>query len=145
VKPFQFQSVLNYRRRLEDKARKNLMRVLREEEEILARRKQAAAELDELYNRQLIRRQEGVTIDHFLQTDARKAVIREQLNLCDEQLAKVREKVRLRRNGLLKAGQDKRALEKLKEKQNRAYRQYLQKKEAILLDETAILFHGREP
>lgn len=144
MKPFQFQSVLNYRRRIEERARKNLSQVLKEEDALLKRQKQAAEELNTLYKNQSTRQAEGVTIDHFIQTDARKAVIRDQLSACERELALVREKVQRRRNGLLKAGQDKRALEKLKEKQNLAYRQYLEKKEAVMLDEIAILFHGRE-
>ncbi len=143
MKPFQFQSVLNYRRRIEDNARKNLTLVQREEEALLKKKHQAVEELETLYKNQRDQQAVGTTVDQLIMAEARIAVIRDQLTTSEQELEKVREKVQRRRNGLLKAGQDKRALEKLKEKQNIAYKNFLDKKEAVMLDEIAILFHGR--
>ena len=59
------------------------------------------------------------------------------------ELSKRHEKAESERDILLKRSKEKQAMEKLKEKQNAAYRYYLNKKEAALLDEIAIIYHDK--
>lgn len=144
MKPFKLESVLNYRRRLEDNARKNLTEVLREETALKKKKKELETELGMLYSNITRTRETGVTVDQLILSDLRITAVRERMEDLARELEKAGEKVKRRRNGLLKAGQDRQALEKLKEKQNKGYRDYLNKKEAVMLDEIAILFHDRQ-
>ena len=52
--------------------------------------------------------------------------------------------VRRRRKTLLEKAKDHKVLNTLKEQQNKAWKNYLDKKEAAMLDEIAILHHDRK-
>jgi len=43
----------------------------------------------------------------------------------------------------MKKAKDRQVMEKLKERQNADWQQYLNKKEAAMLDEIAIIFHNK--
>ena len=47
------------------------------------------------------------------------------------------------RENTIKRSKERKVMEKLKEKQNATWQQYLNKKEAALLDEIAVIFHER--
>jgi len=47
------------------------------------------------------------------------------------------------REHLIQRSKERKIMEKLKEKQNQSWQEYLNKKEAALLDEIAIIFHDK--
>ncbi len=60
-----------------------------------------------------------------------------------KQLAKRKQQVTVCQNELLKKSRERQVMKKLKEKQNTAWKQYLNKKEAAMLDEIAIIYHNK--
>jgi flagellar protein FliJ len=141
MKPFTLHSVLKYRRQLEDGARQHLFEAL---EAQAARQRQlglADQELDELYALEMRSMETGVTPDRLALFEHRIDLIRKRRTTLQEELEKQTEQVRLRRRQLLAASKERRVMEKLRDNQNLAYQRHIDKKEAAMLDEIAVLFH----
>ncbi len=143
MKPFSMEPVLRYRKQLEDEARQKLFTSCRKESEIKEKVEEAKNILAELYSNLEREKGEGTTADRLLLYENRILVNREELVELQKKLADQQKEVARRRRRLLHAGQEKKALEKLKEKQNTAYKQYKEIQEAAMLDEIAVLRHGR--
>ena len=69
---------------------------------------------------------------------------RTQVQLLKNTLEEKQIIVRRRRKTLLEKAKDHKVLNTLKEQQNKAWKNYLDKKEAAMLDEIAILHHDRK-
>lgn len=143
MKPFTMESVLNYRKQLEDIAQQKLSVEQNKEKKLLQKKESVNAELKNLYGTLESLHAEGITVQMLLLYEMRINVVREQLSLLHDELSVLKTQVNKRRKELLKASQDKRILEKLKKQQNLAYKKYMDKKEATMLDETAVLFYDR--
>lgn len=136
--------VLRFRKQLEDEARQKLFTSKKKESEISRQLENAKHTFADLCNNFDREKKEGTTIDRLLLYENRILVEQEELGILREKMSKQQEKVARRRRRLLHASQEKKALEKLKEKQNRAYKQYRERQEAAMLDEIAVLRHGRQ-
>jgi len=138
-KPFQLQAVLGYRKLQENQAKDRLARAtadLRAQERELARRREALAAAYRDRDRALETNPGLLALyDHHIQW--LKEEIRSQESRRDEAARTVER----RRRMLLLAAQERRALERLEERQNDAYRRYLRKQENLVLDEIAVLRH----
>ncbi len=143
MKPFSMEPVLRYRQQLEDEARQKLFASLKKEEEIHAELKRTTDSLTGLYADLTFERTQGTTVDRLLLFEHQIVFKQEKIDLLQTDLEKQEQVVERRRRHLLQASQDKKALEKLKEQQNLAYKKYRDKKEAIMLDEIAVLRYGR--
>ena len=143
MKPFAMEPVLRYRQQLEDEARQKLFADLKKEEEIQRRLTRATEELSNLYANLSLERTRGTTVDRLLLFDRRILLEQKKIKELQADLEQQEQVIERRRRHLLQASQDKKALEKLKEKQNHAYKRFIDKKEAIMLDEIAVLRHGR--
>ncbi len=143
MKPFNLDSVLKYRRQLEEIAQQKLFQLFEKKAQILAAISKKKQEYDDDcdYINQL--RVEGVIIETILLFENRINFILEEIQGLHNNLKKMETKITNQRKALLKASQDKKVMEKLKERQNTNYKKYLDKKEAILLDEISVLHHGR--
>lgn len=135
--------VLRFRQQLEDEARQNLFTSLEKEGKIRKLIADATNRLDILYTSLAWEEENGTTVDRLLLFENRIAVEKEELGQLLLELEEQEKEVARRRGQLLHASQDKKALEKLKERQNLAYRQFKEKQEATMLDEIAVLRHGR--
>jgi flagellar FliJ protein len=144
MKPFSMEPVLRYRKQLADEARQKHFASKKKEGEIQERLFQVEKRLAKLYTDLAHEKAEGTTIDRLLLFENRILTLQETLKKLHTELEEQQKIVARRRRRLLQAGQDKKALEKLKEKQNLAYKQYKDKKEAAMLDEVAVLRHGRQ-
>ncbi len=142
MKPFAMDSVLTYRQQLEDAARQKLFKALEQEAALRERLRKKQDELATLY-RDLEREKTATTAQRLMLYERRIHIVREQLAKLEEKMARQQERVKQRRRHLLKASQERKVLEKLREQQNKQYRDYLHKKEAQMLDEIAVLFHER--
>lgn len=69
---------------------------------------------------------------------------RTQVQLLKNRLEEKHKIVKRRRKKLLEKARDHKVLNTLKEQQNKAWKSYLDKKEAAMLDEIAILHHDRK-
>ena len=135
--------VLRYRKQLEDVAQQKLFTSLEQEAKIQTKLLQAKERLKKLYADLTLERTQGTTVDRLLLFENRIPVEQQEIKELQTELEKQKKVVDRRRRHLVQASQDKKALEKLKERQNLAYKKYLDKKEATMLDEIAILRHGR--
>ncbi len=143
MKPFSMEPVLRYRQQLEDEARQKLFADLEKEEEIRAELKRTADSLSGLYADLTLERNQGTTVDRLLLFENHMVIKQEKIELLQADLEKQEKVVERRRRHLLQTSQDKKALEKLKERQNLAYKKYRDKKEAAMLDEIAVLRYSR--
>ena len=144
MRPFSLHTVLDYRGRLEDLAQQKLMvaeqaarqvaqRIAETETEIAA----TAAELAEK-QRQGIDIREHITLAEGLDYWQR------QLVALRDDMIKCLKNIETARGHLQKRSQEKKVMEKLKERQNAAWRQHINKRETAALDEIAILYHDKE-
>lgn len=143
MKPFSLETVLKYRKRLEDIAKNRLheaqtaMQMVRER---LETEEQLYADLMATVDR---RQFEGIDILDLIRYEEqiqfsknRIAAIRKTL---EEKTARVVEE----REILIRRSKERKVMEKLKTRQNQAWRDHLGKKEAAMLDEIAVIFHER--
>jgi len=144
MKPFSLETVLNYRQRLEDIAHNRFFKA--EQNRALVRQKlnKEQVKLNRLIEKSAQLQAQGVTITELiryetsiLQNEKNIAAIKKTLDEKTMLMQKERE-------NLIQKSRDRQIMERLKEQQNQAWREYLDKKEAAMLDEIAIIRHGGE-
>ena len=143
MQPFKLHAVIKFRKQLEDTARQHLFTALKEEEAARHELDQSAKELKQLYDLLQQEKEQGTTVPKLIMIENRVELVQQQVAHHKEELKKKEEQTSRRRKTLLKASQDKKVIEKLQEKQDSAYRNYLNKKEIAMLDELAVLFHDK--
>ncbi|WP_456388192.1 flagellar export protein FliJ [Desulfolithobacter sp.] len=144
MKPFSMEPVLKYRQQQEDRARQRFMAAREKEESLrqdLVRQKDS---LQQLFNDLDSQRIQGTTPEMLILFENRIDIVRDNVRKLEARVQEAAEKVHMERKRLIKARQERKVLERLKEHQNKAYRSYLAKKEAAMLDEIAVLFHNRK-
>lgn len=143
MKPFALDTVLNYRQRLEDIAKNNLAQARLSQNEI----ELLLADQHESYHAQVATiervQQQGVNILELISLEEHLEFIKNSIKELEKDLKKKREHVVRVRNDLMKKARDRQVMEKLKERQNAEWRQFLNKKEAAMLDEIAIIHHNK--
>lgn len=144
MKPFALHAVLKYRRQLEDSARQQLFQALEVEARLQEAVFQVEAELAELYTGLQQDKEQGTSVDRLVLFGHRIDLVKEQAERRRAELKKQQILVAKKRQVLVKASKDRKVIEKLQEQQNGAYKQYLEKKEAAMLDEIAVLSHERK-
>ena len=143
MKPFSLDTVLKYRKRLEDIAKNRLheAQTARQmvQDRLAAEEQEYAGLLATLDRRQF----EGIDIleliryeEQIMFSKNRIAAIRKTL---EEKTARVVEAREL----LIRRSKERKVMEKLKTRQNQAWQDYLGKKEAAMLDEIAVIYHER--
>jgi flagellar protein FliJ len=143
MKPFSLDSVLKYRVQLEKIAKNRLYE---------AEKKRAAVYLQLQQKEDIFRtliadlaklQSQGMEVVEMIRYEERIALIKNQVNNLRTTLAEKDKKVLRERENTLIKSKDRKVMEKLKERQNIAWQQYLNKKEAAMLDEIAVIFHER--
>ncbi len=110
--------------------------------------KQQLASLEGEYSKLLAmieqHQSEGIDIDAFTRFIARKEYLEKKKTELHEKVKQAKEQVNRSRKNTVAKGRDRKIMEQLKEKQNREYKMYLDKKETLQLDEMAVLSHTRK-
>ena len=142
-KPFSLDTVLKVRKRKEDLAQQKLQQAMAAQKKIetklLATRLNQQQVIQTLETKQqegmlaveLARFEERITYAHS-EIKSLQKLLHEKTKICEN-----------KRNILIEKSRDYKVLLELKERQNKAWKQYLDKKEANMLDEIAILHHDR--
>ncbi len=143
MKPFTLHAVLKYRHQLEDQALQGLAQAMEVETRLRQAFNQVKEELAELYHDLQRDKEQGTTVDRLILFDQRIDLVKTQVAERRTALEKQQLQVNKRRQQLLKASKDRKVIEKLKEQQNAAYKHHLDKLEAGMLDEIAVLSHER--
>jgi flagellar FliJ protein len=144
MKPFSLHAVLKYRQQLEDLARQRLYQALEVEARLREAQLKVDAELAELYRCLQRDQEQGTTVDRLILFDHRIELVKEEAVRRQTELDKQKVQVEKKRQQLIKTSKDKKIMEKIREQQNAAYAKYLEKKEAGMLDEIAVLSHARK-
>ncbi|TKB10292.1 flagellar export protein FliJ [Desulforhopalus sp. IMCC35007] len=144
-KPFSLETVLNYRKRLEDLAKNRLYEARNIHAIIQEKLQKEKLALTILIEETAQLQVEGVEIRKLILfeekiTASQKNVIAIEKNL--QEKAKI---VEQEQTNLLKRSRERQIMDRLKIEQNVSWQRYLDKKEAAMLDEIAIIRHGKDP
>lgn len=143
MKPFRLHTVLRYRRTLENRAQERLIRS-REEEERLSRELAREQEcLRELCTELEDKKRQGMNVGEILVYQNHLRRLRNLIAQRESELQSARDDVARKKQELSRRSRERKLMEKLKEKQDSRYEQYLEDKEKQELDEIAVLFHER--
>lgn len=144
-KPFTLDTVLNYRKRLEDVAKnrffeaKRIHAIIREklvsEKNILST---VILECEELQIN-------GVEITKLILFEEKISTSQKNILAIEKNIQEKAKLVDQEKANLLMRSREYQVMERLKVEQNDSWRQYLDKKEAAMLDEVAIMRHGKNP
>ncbi|MBE0585820.1 MAG: flagellar export protein FliJ [Desulfofustis sp.] len=144
MKPFALETVLNHRKRLLNLARGRFAEaqseyngVKMQVESCVAERSRLIATLDDI-------QRNGIAIDEHIRYSNRIDLLKTELERLQRRLQKKHEIVLRERTHLLQKSKEHRVLEKLKQRQDAQWQQFLDRKEAKLLDEVAILSRNRK-
>lgn len=139
---FKLQSVLNYRTSLEEQARQKLAASLQQKTLLEEQRQQQQRAVQQLDAELKERQKDGLTVAEI---DLFEAQIRHRRRLLNEmqlRLQQMEREILGQRETLLQVARDKQVIEKLKEKQESAYRRELTRKERDILDEISLRGKG---
>ncbi len=143
MKPFALDTVLSYRQRLEDIAKNNLAqaRIVENETALkLAEEQESYLSLVKMIERV---QQQGVSIIDLITHEEHLEFVKMRVVELEKELEQKKDHVARTRKELLKKARERQVLEKLKERQNADWKHYLNKKEAAMLDEIAIIYHNK--
>lgn len=143
MEPFKLHAVIKFRKQLEETAQQHLFAILEDERAAKQVVTDHAQDIDRLYALLQQEKVTGTTVTRLIMLENRIDLIREALSQAQEALDQVQAQVQSRRQALLKASRDRRIIEKMQEKQDHAYAQFLHKKEMTMLDELAVLFRKK--
>ena len=139
MKPFSLDTVLNHRKRLLNMARGRFAEAQAEYNEVKSQVEQCVAERNGLVETLAERQRAGIAIDEHVRFVNRIDLLDTELERLRRRLQKKHEIVLRERQHLLQKSKEHRVLEKLKQRQDAQWRQYLDRNEAKALDEIAIL------
>ncbi len=137
-KKFKLQALLNYREILERQARQELAGRLRMQESLLAEINRQRDELDMLCRDFVQRQAAGMSAADMRLFQANIQLRQQELVTLEENLQQCNRDVTLAREKLLKASQDKKSVEKLRERHLQEQRRLVRQMENRNLDEIAL-------
>ncbi len=143
MKPFQLDTVLHLRKRLENLAQEQLAKARHEEDAIKAEITTQEKNYDQISQQLAHEQQQGMTIEALLHREEQLIFIREQITSLNAELATKQHQVKRCYQNLVVKSKEHQVMKKLKKKQQYNWQQYLNKKEAAALDEMAVIFHDR--
>jgi len=144
MKPFSLENVLTYRKRLEDIAQYRFFeakKIHRQVEQKLSEENNILAELSRRSERL---QSAGVNITELIRYEERILQVKANVKAITKTLAEKAEIVSREHQNLINRANERQIMERLKERQNKAWAAFLNKKETIMLDEIAILRHESE-
>lgn len=144
MKPFTLDAVLQHRKSLEDQAAYQLVKA-REEERDAQRQLNDEEEILKALIETMAREQTfGIEVVKLAQFEQRIILIGKQVQTLQSLLQNKQEALNRAQKYLIAKSKNRKIMETLQQKQNEAWRQYLNKKETATLDEVAVIFHNRE-
>lgn len=143
TKPFTLDTVLEYRQLLEDAAKNDLFNARKDEELARIKIEEQQTVYSNLNQQWMEMQQQECPILDLISVEAKIAYAKQKIKelqvILEDKIKLVQKAQKL----LILRSKEKKVMEKLKEKQNTQWQKYLNKKEAAMLDEIAILRHSR--
>lgn len=143
-KPFSLDIVLKVRKRKEDLAQQKFMQALAVQKELENKLLTARTKQQEIIRVLEEKQLEGILAVELGRFEERITYAHGEIKSLQQQLQEQKEICENKRNSLIKKSRDHKVLKELKERQNKVWKQYIDKKEANMLDEVAILHHERQ-
>ncbi len=144
MKPFRFDAILNYRKRLEDLAVTRLKEARNAQQIVLLKLKNAEEQLSQLIDDLDSLQREPISILDLIHYENRIVYMKKNISAIRKTVKEKTDLVELERKNLLRKTQERQIMESLKEHQNKAWQEYLNKKERAMLDELAVTRHNLE-
>ena len=143
-KPFSLGSILKFRKREKDLALEQVVRAQLAVKKAEEAHKIAKDTLETLIIGIETKQLDGITVEELSRYEERIQFQRGQIIELAKTHKEKQKTVQNKRLKLLEKVKDHKTLTALKEQQNKAWKEYINKKEAAMLDEIAILHHDRE-
>lgn len=144
-KPFTLDTVLNYRKRLEDVAKNRFFEAKKIhaiiQEKLISEKSNLSIVILECEKLQI----NGVEITKLILFEEKITVAQKNVLAIEKNVQEKAKLVDQEKTNLLQRSREYQVMERLKVEQNASWRQYLDKKEAAMLDEVAIMRHGKNP
>lgn len=144
MKPFAFNTVLAYRKRLEDIAQQRLAEARKVLDAVQRKLLAEKNNLNHLIKTTDLLQTEGVNITELVRYEDQILRVKANIKAIEKNLAEKAERVQQEQRNLLRRAKDRQVMEKLKDQQDSAWKAYLDKKEMAMLDEIAIIRHSSE-
>lgn len=141
MKPFSLQTVLNHRKRLEDIAQHRFLEAKKTHGIIKTKLDDASHALKDFIVESAQLQQKGIGITELIRHEERIAAQQQNVQAIKKTLAEKTQLVEKEQQNLLLRSKERQIMERLKEKQNKAWQAYLNKQEAAMLDEIATTRH----
>ena len=142
-KPFSLDIVLKVRKRKEDLAQQKFMQALAVQKEVEEKLFTTRIKLQEVIQILEIKQQEGILAVELGRFEESITYAHGEIHSLEQLLHEKKKTSKNKRNQLIKKSRDYKVLQELKERQNKTWKEYIDKKEANMLDEIAILHHDR--
>ncbi len=141
MKPFRLDTVLNYRKRLEDIAVNRLFDAKQQQEIVQLKLSENSKNLSGLIKTTAQLQQDAVPILDLINYEERIIFVKKNIAAIKKSLREKNENVKKARQNLITRSKERQIMASLKEQQNLAWKDYLNKKENAILDEIAIMRH----
>ncbi|MCF8039608.1 MAG: hypothetical protein K9K79_09860 [Desulfohalobiaceae bacterium] len=142
MRPFRLQAVLDYRKRVENEARKSFLLCLEEQRACAAQKEQKEHEAQRLHMELQEAKTNEVLLPEVMLYEECIASKKREILEFEQKIRSLKLKGEQKNQVLVRASQEKRALELLKEKREEKAREKLRHLENTFLDEIAVLGHG---
>ena len=145
MRPFRLQAVLDYRKRVEDEARKSFLLCLEEQRACAAQKEQKEHEAQRLHTELQEAKTNEVLLPEVMLYEECIAAKKRELLEFEQKIRELENEAEVKNEALLQASRDKKVLELVKERQEKEERAKRVHKENTFLDELSMLsFGGKE-
>jgi flagellar protein FliJ len=142
MKPFRLQTVLNYKKRLENIAQKSLLNCFEEQSSLKTEKQMEKEEVQRLCEELQKAKQKNIILSEVMLYEEFIHIKKKHMDDISRKLAALDSEIKQKKEELVKVRQEKKALEILKEKREEKEKRKQKHSENIFLDEAAILSFG---
>ena len=145
MKPFQLDKVLDHRKRLEDIAANRLFEARRQTKLVREKLYRETKNLELLVAKTEELQSRTIRILDLINYENQIDYLKNNIHAIKNKLQEKTETMQKEHQTLLERSKGRQIMESLKEKQNRSWKEHLDKSEVSMLDEIAIVRHDKEP
>ena len=145
MKPFQLDKVLDHRKRQEDIAANRLFEARRQTKLVQEKLYRETKNLESLITRTEELQSRTIRILDLINYENQIDYLKNNIHAIKNKLQEKTDNMQKEHQILLERSKGRQIMESLKEKQNRSWKEHLDKSEVSTLDEIAIVRHDKEP
>ena len=139
MKPFNLDTVLDHRKRLEDIATHRLVEAKLQQKRVEQKLDEGNKHLTALIKKTALLQNEPISILDLINYENRILYLKKNIDAVKKKLHEKTETTLKEQQNLIEKSKDRQIMANLKEQQNRTWRNYLNKKEVAMLDEIATI------